>query len=500
MGSYGTILYYPATSANQLPGRPSNVSPANAATGVGLTPTLQASAFSDPDAGDTHAASQWQISTTAGTYSSPVFDSSTDASHLTNINAPSLNYSTAYFWHVRYQDNHGDWSSWSTETSFTTTAPPSVNQPASQPSNVSPAGGATSVSLTPMLQASAFSDPDAGDTHAASQSQITTTAGNYSSPVFDSSTDASYLTNINAPSLNYSTTYYWHVRYQDNHGDWSSWSSETSFTTATATAPQAGFSAEPTEGLPGQTITFTDLSTGGKAPFSYEWDFNHDGTVDSTDQNPTHSYTVPGTYTVSLKVTDADGKTDTETKTNCITIIKATTQGDVTPQGSTIETDDGQITVEFPAGALATAAIVTIKQVEPSSAAAPKGFRVGNTFFTVDATDASGNAIVTFSQPVTITVRYSDEDLAAAGGDPSNLVLAYYDEAAAEWKMVDTTINTTDKTLSATTTHFSTWAVLAKSPSEGLAAWVWIVIGIAAAAGAGIVAYFLRRRLIQKAR
>ena len=250
------------------------------------------------------------------------------------------------------------------------------------------------------------------------------------------------------------------MRYQDNHGDWTSWSSETSFTTATATAPQAGSSAEPTEGLPGQTITFTDLSTGGKAPFSYEWDFNHDGTVDSTDQNPTHSYTVPGTYTVSLKVSDADGKTDTETKTNCITIIKATTQGDVTPQGSTIETDDGQITVEFPAGALATAAMVTIKQVEPSSAAAPKGFRVGNTFFTVDATDASGNAIVTFSQPVTITVRYSYEDLAAAGGEPSSLVLAYYDEAAAEWKMVDTTINTTDKTLSATTTHFSTWAVL----------------------------------------
>ena len=31
-------------------------------------------------------------------------------------------------------------------------------------------------------------------------------------------------------------------------------------------------------------------------------------------------------------------------------------------------------------------------------------------------------------------------------------------------------------------------------PSGGAPAWIWIVIGIAGAAGAGIVAYFLRRR------
>ena len=33
-------------------------------------------------------------------------------------------------------------------------------------------------------------------------------------------------------TLNYSTTYYWHVRYRDNHGDWGDYSSENSFTTA----------------------------------------------------------------------------------------------------------------------------------------------------------------------------------------------------------------------------------------------------------------------------
>jgi hypothetical protein len=46
--------------------------------------------------------------------------------NLITISVPSgrLNYSTTYYWHVRYQDNHGVWSSYSNETSFTTMAPP----------------------------------------------------------------------------------------------------------------------------------------------------------------------------------------------------------------------------------------------------------------------------------------------------------------------------------------------------------------------------------------
>jgi Leucine-rich repeat (LRR) protein len=228
----GVTVYWD-TPANQSPSQPSNVSPATGATVVSLTPTLQASVFSDSDTGDTHIASQWQISATADNYSSPVFDSSTDSSHLTSIIASSLNWSTTYYWHVRYEDNHGAWSSWSSETSITTATDPSSNLPPSQPSNVSPATGATVVSLTPTLQASVFSDSDTGDTHIASQWQISATADNYSSPVFDSSTDSSHLTSIIASSLNWSTTYYWHVRYEDNHGAWSSWSSETSITTAT---------------------------------------------------------------------------------------------------------------------------------------------------------------------------------------------------------------------------------------------------------------------------
>lgn len=106
------------------PAQPSNISPPNGTDGISLTPTLQSSAFSDPDADDTHAGSQWQITTTLRDYSSPIFDSGTDNSNLTSITVPSgtLTYSDTYYWRVRHQDNHGDWSSWSMETAFTTEA------------------------------------------------------------------------------------------------------------------------------------------------------------------------------------------------------------------------------------------------------------------------------------------------------------------------------------------------------------------------------------------
>jgi PKD repeat protein/glucose/arabinose dehydrogenase len=40
---------------------------------------------------------------------------------------------------------------------------------------------------------------------------------------------------------------------------------------------------------------------------TYEWDFENDGVVDSTERNPVHTYTENGQYTARLTVTDSDG-------------------------------------------------------------------------------------------------------------------------------------------------------------------------------------------------
>lgn len=79
-------------------------------------------------------------------------------------------------------------------------------------------------------------------------------------------------------------------------------------------APVTNFTANKTTSCDG-TIQFTDKSS--SAPTSWAWDFGDGGT--STLQNPSHTYTTAGTFTVKLIATNAFGKDD-EVKTSYITI------------------------------------------------------------------------------------------------------------------------------------------------------------------------------------
>jgi len=63
-------------------------------------------------------------------------------------------------------------------------------------------------------------------------------------------------------------------------------------------APVASFTATPVSGTVPVNTTFTDTSTG--TPTTWSWDFG-DGTPKASTQNPQHTYTNPGTYTVTLK-------------------------------------------------------------------------------------------------------------------------------------------------------------------------------------------------------
>ena len=58
------------------------------------------------------------------------------------------------------------------------------------------------------------------------------------------------------------------------------------------------------EGL--KEIQFTDLS-GGQIK-SRAWDFDEDGVIDSSEQNPTHIYERDGDYSVTLNITGPDYK------------------------------------------------------------------------------------------------------------------------------------------------------------------------------------------------
>jgi len=230
-------------------------------------------------------------------------------------------------------------------------------------------------------------------------------------------------------------------------------------------------------------VFFSNLSSGGVSPLTCDWDFDNDGSIDATEWEPSHGYSTSGTYTVSLSVTDARGKTDTEVKSDWLAILL--------PGGGTVQSGDGQITLELPSGAVAGTAIVTIDRILASLLPdPPKGFMMGDTCFVIVALDESGNDIGALSQPSTITVKYSEEDVVAAG-DPENLVLAYWDEAAGEWKTLETLVDTANTTLSASTTHVGTWAVLGRRATDSgwLPTWVWAIFGIGAIGVLGALVY-----------
>ncbi len=108
---------------NYSPYPPILFSPFDSETDVELTPELQTEDFDDPNAEDTHAKTQWQISTTSN-FSELVLDL-TSTEYLTSLPVLELvlNGDTTYYWRVRFYDND-DESEWSNSFSFKTGTDP----------------------------------------------------------------------------------------------------------------------------------------------------------------------------------------------------------------------------------------------------------------------------------------------------------------------------------------------------------------------------------------
>lgn len=99
--------------------------------------------------------------------------------------------------------------------------------------------------------------------------------------------------------------------------------------TAVPTAPTASFTSTPTgTACTGQTVQYTSTSTG--SPSSYSWTFAGGTPATSTAQNPTVTYSSPGTYNVSLQATNSVGS-NISNQTNYITINQTPTITGTTP-------------------------------------------------------------------------------------------------------------------------------------------------------------------------
>jgi cytochrome c len=74
--------------------------------------------------------------------------------------------------------------------------------------------------------------------------------------------------------------------------------------------PIPRIAASPMAGLAPLTVTFSSAGTVDPDgdPLRYAWDFDANGTVDSTEPNPTHTYTSNGLYKPTVNVTDSTGR------------------------------------------------------------------------------------------------------------------------------------------------------------------------------------------------
>jgi PKD repeat protein len=112
---------------------------------------------------------------------------------------------------------------------------------------------------------------------------------------------------------------------------------------APLTPPVADFSGNPTSGIAPLTVTFTDSST--NTPTSWYWSFGDDSSNNVTVQNPVHTYTSAGNYTVSLNATNTAGLNIT-TKTSYINVTEAPL-GPVADFSGTPTSGFAPLTVQF---------------------------------------------------------------------------------------------------------------------------------------------------------
>jgi PKD repeat protein len=83
-------------------------------------------------------------------------------------------------------------------------------------------------------------------------------------------------------------------------------------------APIIELAADPTSGQAPLTVQFSSEGTRDPDPgdsIRFEWDFDGNGTIDSVDPNPTHTYPTIGVYTAQLTVHDSSGKSSSANTT-----------------------------------------------------------------------------------------------------------------------------------------------------------------------------------------
>ncbi len=163
--------------------------------------------------------------------------------------------------------------------------------------------------------------------------------------------------------------------------------------------PNANFTGTNLSGCAPLTVTFTNTSTNST---SWSWDFGDGNT--STTQNPVHTYTAAGTYTVSL-IAYNPPNSDTLVMVNYVTvgqspILNAASSASVSCNGG----NNGSASVSIASGT----PNYTYQWSNGQSTSAATNLTAGNySVVVIDASGCSSTQTVTIAQPLAITATVS---------------------------------------------------------------------------------------------
>jgi len=153
-----------------------------------------------------------------------------------------------------------------------------------------------------------------------------------------------------------------------------------------------------------------------------------------------------------------------ETPTTPITTTGQVTATAASGGKTTLTTDDSSTAAaELPANAVSASTAIAIspevKETVTASRPTPANRNVvGGYVYDYTAT-ASGSTVSNFDEAVTLTFTYTDEQI--SGLTESSLRVFYWKVSSSEWIALETTVDTDTNTLTADTTHFTYFAIMA---------------------------------------
>jgi uncharacterized repeat protein (TIGR01451 family) len=229
--------------------------------------------------------------------------------------------------------------------------------------------------------------------------------------------------------------------------------------------PTVSFLASSRQAWTPATISFTSYVSPTLTDLT--WDFG-DGTTSQISQT-THTYSAPGSYTVTLTADTGNGLQVTYgyqdyfiglvDKSQVVSVsagdeetpVRSDTLSD---QGGIVESAEGNLSVHFPAEAVLQTMIVTHTPHQATIAQNPGSV----SRFDLSAVDEqSGTPVTQFPVSVTMQFDYASRNLTP--DEAETIVFFYWDEVELAWMPLPTNVDVMQGVVTAETNHFTEFAV-----------------------------------------